>query len=164
MAMTACFECKAPISTTAAACPQCGARVVQRTGGNGSGIALLVAGGFAAVLGIFFYSALKTPAPPAKTAEQVKVERAKEAQFQADALKVRALKATLKNPASFDLVSAGRLSDGTLCITYRGTNSFNATTTERTAITASGHLADYNTACAGQSGENVESIRHALGR
>lgn len=164
MAMTACFECKAPISTTAAACPQCGARVARHNDGNGSSIALLAAGAFAAVLGIFFYSALKTPEPPAKTAEQVKADRAKEAQFQADALKLRALKARLKNPASFDLVSARRLSDGTLCITYRGTNSFNATTTEQTAIAANGHLADYSTACAGKSGENVESIRHALGR
>lgn len=164
MALTTCPECKGTVSTAAAACPHCGARTIKSQD-NGKTTAALVTLGFAIVLGsVIYVTALRPSAAPAKSPEQSTADRAKEAQFQADVLKLRALKATLKNPASFDLVSAGRLSDGTLCITYRGTNSFNATTTERTAITTSGNLADYSTACAGKSGENVEYIRHALGR
>jgi hypothetical protein len=36
------------------------------------------------------------------------------------------LKSQAKNPASFELVSAGYTSDKVVCIEYRGTNSFNA--------------------------------------
>lgn len=162
MAMIACHECKALISSTAAACPHCGASVVRISGGNDRGIALLVAGAFAALLGSVFYSALKSPEPPAKTAEQVEADRAKEAQFQVDALKLRALKASLKNPASFDLVSVVRLTDGTLCLTYRATNSFNAIITEQRAIDADSRLADYGKACTGKTGVNLSYIKHAL--
>lgn len=161
MAMTACSECKAAISTTAVACPHCGAKAAVL--GNSSGIAILVAALFAAGLGsVMFIAILKTPTPPQKTAAQIKAKQVDEAHFQADVIKLRSLKASLKNPASFELVSAGRLSDGTLCATYRGTNSFNAVTTEYMAITAAGAYADYNVACAGKSGQDLSHIRHAL--
>lgn len=160
MAMIACHECKALISSTAAACPQCGAKAKKKT----SVVAMLVAGMFAIGVGGMIYSSAQTPAvqKPVKTAEQIKAEKEKEAQFQADALKVRALKASLKNPASFELVSVVRLNDGTLCLTYRATNSFNAIITEQKAITVASKFADYGKACAGKTGENLSYIKHAL--
>ena len=58
MAMTACSECKAAISTTAVACPHCGAKAAVL--GNSSGIAILVAALFAAGLGSVMFIAILT--------------------------------------------------------------------------------------------------------
>lgn len=43
----------------------------------------------------------------------------------------RYVKAGLKNPPSFELVAAAAQEDGSLCLTYRATNSFGGIVTER---------------------------------
>ena len=58
----------------------------------------------------------------------------REAKFQADVISVRRLRANMKNPASFDLETAIRMDDGTLCLSYRGTNSFNAIVPGRAVV------------------------------
>ena len=66
---------------------------------------------------------------------QVSEAAEREAKFQADVLAVRQLRANMKNPASFNLDTAIRLDDGTLCLSYRDTNSFNAIVPGRAIIT-----------------------------
>lgn len=44
------------------------------------------------------------------------------------------LRAEMKNPDSFNLVEAGISSAGAVCVTYRGTNSFNAVVTGQAVI------------------------------
>ncbi len=161
MALVTCRECKAQISDTATTCPQCGAKAKKPT----SRFTLFVGGLLAIGIAGAIFGGNDKPAKtaPPKTAEQIKQDQEKEAAFQADVSKLRALKGALKNPASFELVQAGRMADKTLCVVYRGTNSFNAVTTEQKAITADGKLADFNKACAGKSAAlDVTYAKHAL--
>lgn len=65
----------------------------------------------------------------------------------------RAIRDMLKNPASFQVVSALLLGDGVLCLTYRATNSFNAVTTEVAAVRRDGSTGDWSRDCAGKSVE-----------
>lgn len=102
------------------------------------------------------------PPPVEKTQEQLKREAEENAKFTLDVAKVRALKSSLKNPASFELVQAGRLDNGTLCVIYRGTNSFNAIVTEQKAVLANGTIGDWNKNCGGKRGEDVSRVKHAL--
>lgn len=102
------------------------------------------------------------PPRPAETQEEIKRRVEENAKFTLDVAKVRALKSSLKNPASFELVQAGRLDNGTLCVIYRGTNSFNAIVTEQKAVLANGTIGDWNKNCGGKSGEDVTRVKHAL--
>ena len=94
-----------------------------------------------------------------KTPEQ---KAAEEARFQLDALKIRAMREKMKNPASFKLLQAARMDSGALCVVYRATNGFNAVVTEQKAIAVNGSLGDWNKLCAGKSGEDISYIRQAL--
>lgn len=111
-------------------------------------------------------------APPATTAPVRTPEpAAEEARFQKDAAAVRSLKASMKNPASFKMEQALRMDDGTLCVTYRATNSFNAIVPGR-AVVAAGKIvtsdqADvfptrWNSRCVGKRGSDVTYIRQAI--
>lgn len=158
MALVQCHECKAQISSDAKKCPQCGAKQKRSVG--------WIAKGFGAILVIAMvkcsYDQSVRPPPPPKSPEQVKAEAEAEKVFQADVIRIKVLKASLKNPASFELVSAVRLANGTLCVEYRGTNSFNAITTESVAIVGPTERGAWNKHCAGKSGSDVSHIRHAL--
>jgi hypothetical protein len=109
------------------------------------------------------------PAPVELTAEQ-KAAKAKKAaeekQWITEVLLLRALRDNLKNPDSFKLVEAVRVGT-TLCLTYRGTNSFNATILERAVIDtkttgASTDAGAWNKHCAGKQGTDISYIRHAI--
>ena len=102
------------------------------------------------------------PATTAKTQEQLEFDRKKEEQFQQDVVLLKRLKATMKNPASFDVDHIGKLPSGTLCVTYRGTNSFGAVITEQTAIGRGGEILDYGAFCAKQPADDVTYMRRAL--
>lgn len=160
MSIIKCKECGHPVSTTAKACPNCGATVKRPTGR----LKLL----FAAVLAILVvkcvYDTQNAPQKPQKVAtpEERKQQAERERLFQEDVRKVRLLKMNLKNPASFELVQAVRLENGTLCITFRATNSFNAIITEHKAIKPDNSLGEWNKHCTGHSGDNVTNIKHAL--
>lgn len=99
-------------------------------------------------------------------------KRQKEEAFQEAVAYAKAIKASLKNPASFELVDAIRTPTGALCYQYRGTNSFNAVVPNYAVIPPGGKGAvsgptdqvatAWNKHCAGQSGESMRHVRQAL--
>ena len=144
MALIACKECKAQISSKAAACPKCGAKVPKGTSG------LTWVAGIAVGVAMFSCIGDSNERSQERDAAQAKIEAAKtpqtraiEAQakldYKADVdfgrAAARTVKSALKNPASFEFVSARMYRNGALCMSYRATNSFNAVTTEQIAIT-----------------------------
>ncbi len=158
MALKKCEECGAQVSTEAESCPHCGAKV-KKSMGIGKVLALFILVFAVAKCAV---DDGKKPQQPAKTPEQIEREAKEEAAFQADVAKVKALRAAMKNPDSFQLVSAIRMDSGVLCVEYRATNSFNAVITEHKAITPAGALADWNKACGGKTGKDMSYLRHAL--
>jgi hypothetical protein len=102
-------------------------------------------------------------APP--SAEDAK-KSLEEAQFQLYSATLRKLVASMKNPDSFTLVDAVKMSDGNLCITYRGTNSFNAIATENAVIDSKMVIRtdskSWNKRCGGKSGERYTHIKYNL--
>ncbi len=125
-------------------------------------------------------SAQIQPAPaPAPMTDEQKAERsaqkAKEDEenrkFARDVAVVRQLRSSMKNPASFDLETANRVDDGTLCVSYRATNSFNAIIPGEAVITKDKiytsdnrerFVAEWNKRCANKSGKNLRHIRMML--
>ena len=63
---------------------------------------------------------------------------------------------------SYELVDAALMDDGTLCATYRGTNSFNAVITENKAIAKNLKIVEWNRFCAGKSGTDMKYAQQAL--
>lgn len=158
MALKKCKECGSQVSTDAKRCPQCGAKVKKPIGFLGMiALGLMVIGISKCVM-----DQSNRPQQAAKTPEQIERDAKNEAEFQADVAKVRALRSAMKNPASFELVSAIRMDNGVLCVSYRATNSFNAVITESKAITPAGEFADWNKVCAGKTGKDVTYLRRAL--
>jgi len=158
MALVKCKECGSQVSTDADRCPQCGAKPKKKSSiGKIIVLALVVIG-----VGKCAMDQRNLPQQASKTPEQIEREAKEEAAFQADVAKVKALRSSMKNPASFQLVKAIRMESGVLCVEYRGTNSFNAIVTEQKAITPAGAFADWNKSCAGKTGKDVSYLRHAL--
>jgi len=157
MAMTSCKECKKPISTEAKACPSCGATPPKPTSRVALGFAGLVL--FAIVYGV----ANQEPAAPVQPKTPAEIQRERE--FQQVVGAARSLKAAMKNPASFELVSAQMVHGPTICIVYRSTNSFNAIVTEQYTlndkVSATGSAA-WNQHCAGKTGDDYSYARVAL--
>jgi hypothetical protein len=117
--------------------------------------------------------------PPAKevTAEEQAAkaaqERKKEVErerFVASLAGLKTLQSSMKNPKSFDVEQVLRMADGTLCVTYRATNSFNAVVPgwaviTKAAILTSGHdgfIGRWNARCGGKTGDDVTYMRRAL--
>jgi tetratricopeptide (TPR) repeat protein len=103
--------------------------------------------------------------------KEQKAEKTKKAtdekQWTKEVLLISVLRTKMQNPASFQLERALRMKDGILCITYRGTNSFNATVPGRAVIDtkttgASTGEEAWSKYCAGKTGEDISSIRHAI--
>jgi hypothetical protein len=112
-----------------------------------------------------------TPEQKAEQAAKKAKEDIENAKFYRDVAVVRQLKASMKNPASFELEEAIRMDDGTLCISYRARNSFNAVIPGEAVITKdriyttdkrSSFVAQYNKLCANKSGRNMRHIRVVL--
>lgn len=107
-----------------------------------------------------------TDPPKPKTPEEI----AREAQWTADVITVRALKNAMHDPKSFELSQALRMDDGTLCVTYRARNGFGALTVRRSvlgkgiAITSDerGFARKWNAHCGGKTGRNMKHLRYAL--
>ena len=173
--MVKCRECGKEVSDQAKTCPHCGiAKPVPE-----SRLGLYLKLGLGAVLVFLIVRCIgnqeerKTQAASAsqrieaaKTPEQRArevAEKAKnEAEFQLVVSRLRSLKASTKNPGSFELVEALLMDDGTLCAVYRGTNSFNAVVTENKAISKDPRVVDWNRFCAGKSGKDMKYARQAL--
>ena len=73
--------------------------------------------------------------------------------------------------SSFNLDAANRMDDGTLCVTYRATNSFNAVVLGRAVITKVGIISSHNRdrfipvwnrRCASKGGTNGTHIHQTL--
>lgn len=144
MALVNCKECKSQISTQAAACPKCGAKVPKKTS--------MLTWVFVLVVSVAMFSCIgdSNERSREREAAEAKIEAAKTPQMRASEAQAklaynldvefavaaaRSVKAALKNPASFEFVSARLYPFGALCLTYRATNSFNAVTTEQMAVT-----------------------------
>lgn len=163
MAMTNCRECKQGVSTVATACPHCGAPAIKQSKPPGP-VAWIVGG--LVLVGVYqCTSSISTP-PVEKTQAQKLADAKKEKDFQTVVAGAKWIKQSLKNPKSFELVSAGMVDGGkALCYTYRGTNSFNAVVTQHRVITDhanSGEAKDWNKHCAGQPQTDFTYARQAL--
>jgi hypothetical protein len=167
MSLVKCRECGKEVSTEAKVCPHCGIKNPAPPSRAGNIIKLVLG----AVMLAFIVKCISTTedaknekaaAEAKKTPEQKAADAAREAEFQNVVARLRALKASTKNPASFELVSATLMSDGTLCAEYRGTNSFNAVVPGQTAITPAGTVVLWNKYCAGKSGRDFLYARQAL--
>lgn len=159
MAMITCKECDKQISDTASLCPHCGAKPEK----SASWIAYLFGG---LVLVGVIQSALKPkPEAPSLSPEAIAAKAKTEADFQNVVRVAKWAKAQSKNPDSFTLTYGGITSNGTVCIEYRGTNSFNAVVPGRYIMsdTVSGSTAAlWNKHCANQPITDHTNAKHAL--
>lgn len=172
MALVKCQECGHQVSRDAKACPACGTRKFD-TSGNW---VMWVIGGVATVMVLVGVSKndaetrqqenLAAIVQASKTPEQRAAEFAAkqkaEAEFQFAVSAAKAVRASMKNPKSFELVSAGLVDGGALCLIYRGTNGFNAVVTQEAAVKRNGKLGAWNKDCAGKPVKDVASIRYAM--
>ena len=158
MALTDCKECGKQISTTAASCPHCGHKPEK----DKIGCAQMIVISFVAIL---ITMVVVTCASSGTSKAPTSTDPAAEQRFQEEVGALLYLKRNMKNPASFELVDFIRTPANSLCITYRGTNSFNAITTQRHVIndtTNSNSAQDWANHCAGRSGEDVSKAKYAL--
>jgi hypothetical protein len=96
---------------------------------------------------------------------------AEEAQWVREVLAVRQLRSSMHNPNSFTIESALRMNDGTLCLTYRAANAFNALRLGRAVIDAKRIATSddpdrfsgaWNHLCANKTGTDIKYIRLAI--
>jgi uncharacterized OB-fold protein len=174
MAMTKCGECGAAISTRAVACPECGAKPKKKTGV----LTWLVAGilGLSVIMAAVDLNragekkaeqaAAAAAVEAAKSPEQKASEAAAKVQAEAEFQRVvgvlRALKATQKDPDSFEVEGAVLMPSGAVCVTHRGRNSFNAKVVDQTVVSSAGKVGDWNKLCANKTGTNYRHARQAL--
>jgi hypothetical protein len=175
MAVVKCRECGKEVSDKAKSCPHCG--VARPAPESKFGLYLKLGFGAVLVIAIVRCSSDQEDRKSQAASEAQRIESSKtpeqrtrevaqkakdEAEFQSVVARLRAIQATTKNPASFELVDAILLSDGTLCAVYRGTNSFNAVVTENKAIAKDLRVVDWNRFCGGKSGKDMKYARQAL--
>jgi hypothetical protein len=157
MAMTKCRECGQPISTEATACPHCGCNPKKDNLGCAQ---VFVIGFLAIVVTTVTISLFGKSSPPARTATPQE-----EQQLREEVGALMYVRDRMKNPASFELVSFVRTDSDTFCITYRGTNSFNAITTQRYTLNnsvSSGSDSAWMEHCNGRGGKDVSKARYGL--
>jgi hypothetical protein len=111
------------------------------------------------IIGLFVLSVMvinaidKTTRPPQTEEQKIATEKARK-QWEYAVLAVDQLKQSMKNPASFELEQVLRMDDGTLCIKYHATNSFNAIVPGYAIIRQNRISAEgWNRYCADKSGE-----------
>lgn len=156
MALIECKECGKQISDEAKRCPSCGAKVKKPASFVWWILGAMVIYGFVS-------GTMNPSEPPQKTEAEKQAEAAEGAKLGWDILRIKALKEGTKNPASFELVDAIRMDDQALCITYRGTNSFNAVVTENKVLLKDGKTGVWNKSCSGKTGSDVtKKVRGAL--
>lgn len=112
------------------------------------------------------------PSPEAKAAlvKQTEAKAKEDAEWRMMVLKARLLKQSMKNPESFKLESLLKMADGSLCFSYRATNSFNAIVPGYAVAAGEKLLADGNAGfdqlwakrCAGKHGDDFTHARRAI--
>lgn len=162
MALVHCKECGKDMSSEAKSCPSCGAPPPKTTS-----TATIVVGGFFTLFVVsWVYNATNSASTagmskPPPTPEEVQ----KEKNFQTVVAGARWIKKNMKNPASFELVSAGMVGNSAACYEYRGKNSFNAVVPNYRVITESvnsGDAKDWNKYCAKKPMTDFTYARQAL--
>jgi hypothetical protein len=142
--------------------------------GRHKGITIFPAGvaavaGFTAVLSLLWQVAQAAPpvtelkAAPTPAAEAQKNKSDNELNIVLNV--ARALKSAVKNPASFELVSAGYSAGRAVCIEYRATNSFNAIVPGNYVSlhgAGSAKAKDWNKYCARQHVTDYSNARYFL--
>jgi hypothetical protein len=164
MALIKCKECGHQMSTTAKACPQCGATAPKKTGT----FTKIVGGLFAiGVAGAFFgqQDAAKKPPP---TQEQKAADEKLGGQLVIARLAAKDLKASMKSPDSFEIKSALLMDDGATCFKYIAVNAFNVKLAGAAVWTGSkllveetggnAFVAAWNKLCAKKSGRELKSV------
>ena len=107
----------------------------------------------------------RTDEQKAEIAARKKAEDLAAAELRGVVILLKAFKETLNDPSSFDVKSALKMDDGTLCLEYRARNAFNALIFQRTVIRDSRLLPgvdDWNKYCAGKRGEEFERAKRYL--
>lgn len=174
MALYKCKECGNDVSTKAPACPSCGALAPKKTS-----ILTWVATVAASVVVVSCIigqdsardrtqaekakkAQIEAAKSPAQKASEAAAAAFQEKEFQFAVVATKLARASMKNPASFEFVDAGLVDKGALCLTYRGTNSFNAVITQQVAITRVLQKGEWNRDCAGRSITPMNYIRQAI--
>ena len=85
-----------------------------------------------------------------------------EADFQFAVRAAKMVKASAKDPSSFEVVQAGLVPGGPVCIIYRAKNGFNAVTTEVIAVRRNMSKGNWNKECARSGLTDVSHIRKAM--
>jgi predicted nucleic acid-binding Zn ribbon protein len=155
MAIAPCKECGKEVSSKAVTCPHCGFKQPKNTKALTIVICLLVV--------VLLVIALDTGDTPATAATPPDPQ--KELEFQQAVATLNYIKGEMKNPRSFELVSAVRVEGPAICVEYRGTNSFNAVVLQRHVMSEnvnSSAIEQWNKICAGKTGENMMHARHAM--
>lgn len=168
MALKNCKECGKEVSSSAAACPHCGAPQKRKPHGCGTLIAVIIGG--AILAGVFRPDTEPTkppkPAPPVtQTPEQKKAdEEFRDAQTRG-MIAVLAIRKAARNPDSISISTALHMEEtGAVCITYRGQNGFGGMSIENAVATKSGQIygksdrkftATWDAQCAGRKGHDI---------
>lgn len=134
MSIITCTECGTGVSTSAKACPGCGAspRVLRRASGkkpiDRKGKIIIATLAAATVIGLGSPQLMGSTAPPPKSAEEL----ASDSRMRAAYLAVNALRASLREPESalFEKVGVDE-SAATVCLIYRARNGFGGMSRER---------------------------------
>ncbi len=178
MALKPCSECRKEVSTAAKACPHCGK---QWPTGRPTGFLTYVVGGIIAffVLGMVInsLSPTTTTSTTSSAASSAPGTAAKQAQETAEqrrginaAIGARALKAMMRNPASFELIQALAMPNGWTCFKYRSQNGLGGMDVQQ-AFSIGGmvetHVASdfnkgWNHACGGRTGADVTTYTKYL--
>lgn len=126
--MINCAECGAPVSTVAKACPGCGAsrKVFSRPVGSRRPMSFKkkLAIGFGGLLGLSIVIQAATGGGQTVQAETPQEKQSKQRGYAAY-LAAKALKDSLRNPASLHVAEILANDDGSvICMTYRAENGF----------------------------------------
>jgi hypothetical protein len=95
---------------------------------------------------------------PVKQQSEEQIKRNQE--FQVIVSQIRAVRASLHNPASFELVQAVKVGEA-LCVTYRGSNAFGGIVTNSVAIVGDKKV-NYGRYCDDKAGEDFTHARRAI--
>lgn len=120
MSLATCKTCGGKVSDTAGKCPHCGA---VRTKSTTKFLAFLIVAG----LGVYIYGLLTAPAPvPTPVPVETAAEKARNMHLAVGSLVLGVWRKNLNDPASAQLSQALLMDDGSLCMTVRARNGFNA--------------------------------------
>lgn len=161
MALIACRECKAQISTDAKACPQCGAKPSGGMSVFTAALILVVIAGVLASLG----DHKETPPAPQKTEAQKLADAAREREFQTVVAGAKWIKGTMKKPETFELLSALMIDGKVICYEYKARNSWNDVREGYRVITDDVNSDEpkvWNKHCANKTGTDYSHARIAL--